>query len=433
VGLVPLVLASVGAALTVALSASAADPARLVNVSTRGQVLTGNDRMIAGFVIAGTASRTVVISVTGPSLYAFGLTGLADPTLTLVRTSDQAVIATNDDWQSQSNPSDVAAIQAAGFQPSDTKEPAIIATLPPGAYTAIVEGVGGGTGTGLVGVFEVGSNDDSLVNISTRGKVLTGNDVMIAGFVVGGSGYQTVVVNVAGPALNGFGLNGLANPTLALVRTSDNALIATNDNWLNQVNPQDAIDIQASGFRPSNPLEPAIIATLSPGAYTAIVSGAGGTTGVGLVGVFTVPPPPPFEYSCVMGTAASAFTFNGQFFTYAIPKGGVASFKLPPITRVGGQAELIAFQSTTPPTPSDLQSEAAISTTCGSFNVPPACKQSGSAWSSIDLYGLTWDIGYCLLTPGTTYYVNVRNVVGGIDSCKTATCAQRLQYIGNLQ
>jgi hypothetical protein len=116
-------------------------------------VLTGDGVMIAGFIVQGDGPLTVVINVAGPSLNAHGLDGIANPTLTLVRSLDQSIIATNDDWQSQANAGDVAAIQATGFQPNDAAEPAIIATLPPGAYTAIVQGVGGGTGVGLVSVF----------------------------------------------------------------------------------------------------------------------------------------------------------------------------------------------------------------------------------------------------------------------------------------
>jgi hypothetical protein len=265
------------------------NPPRLGNISTRGQVLTGNDRMIAGFIIGGAVAKTVVVNVAGPSLNQFGLAGLPNPTLTLVRSSDQATLKINDDWQTQAIPADVAAIQASGFQPNNAAEPAIIATLPPGAYTAIVEGVGGGTGVGLVGVFEVDHPEIPLVNISTRGQVLTGNDRMIAGFIVNGTGSQKVVVNVAGPSLNQFGLAGLANPTLTLVRSSDQTVIATNDDWQTQTNPGDVALIQASGFQPNNAAEPAIIATLPPGAYTAIVQGVGGGTGVGLVGVFTAP------------------------------------------------------------------------------------------------------------------------------------------------
>ena len=263
-------------------------PRRLFNISTRMQVLTGNDVMIAGFIIGGSATKTVVINVAGPSLAPFGITNpLPNPTLTLVRSSDNATLGSNDDWQTQGAAS-VAAIEASGFKPNHALEPALIATLPPGAYTAIVEGVGG-TGVGLVGVFEVDQPDMTLTNISTRGQVLTGNDRMIAGFIVQGDGPQTVVVNVAGPHLLNFGIaNALLNPTLTLVRSSDQAVLATNDNWRTQTNPADVAAIEATGFQPNNPNEPAIIMTLPPGAYTAIVEGVGGSTGVALVGVFRV-------------------------------------------------------------------------------------------------------------------------------------------------
>jgi hypothetical protein len=261
----------------------------LGNLSTRGQVLAGNDVMIAGFIVGGTTPKTVVVNVAGPSLASAGITNaLANPVLNLVRSSDNAVIASNDNWQAQSAAS-VSAIAASGFRPANPLEPAVMATLAPGAYTAIVQGAGGATGVGLVGVFEVDHPESPLVNMSTRGQVLTGNDVMIAGFVVQGTTPQTVVVNVAGPSLVAAGItNALANPTLSLVRSSDNAVVASNDNWQSQAATSVAA-IQASGFKPNNPLEPAVIATLAPGAYTAIVSGAGGGTGVGLVGVFKTP------------------------------------------------------------------------------------------------------------------------------------------------
>jgi glucose/arabinose dehydrogenase len=263
---------------------------RLANISTRARVMSGDDVMIAGFIVGGSTAKRLVINVAGPSLAGFGIASpLANPTLTLVRSSDNAVLATNDDWQSQANPSDVAAIQASGFQPNHPLEPAIIASLGPGAYTAIVQGVGGGAGVGLVGVFEADHPETPLVNISTRARVQTGEDVMIAGFVVGGSSPKTVVVNVAGPWLATFGVvNPLQNPTLTLVRSSDNAILAANDDWQNQ-DAASVNAIQASGFQPNHPLEPAIIATLAPGAYTVIVQGAGETTGIGLVGVFVTP------------------------------------------------------------------------------------------------------------------------------------------------
>jgi hypothetical protein len=267
------------------------DSPRLFNLSTRSQVLTGDDVMIAGFIVGGTQAKRYVVNVAGPSLSSFGVSSpLANPTLTLVRSSDHSIVKTNDDWQTQSVADDVRAIKASGFKPNHARESAIIAALDPGAYTAIVQGAGGTTGVGLVGVFEVDGIDASLINISTRGQVKTGDDVMIAGFIVRGSAPQKVVISVAGPSLANFGIgDGLQNPTLTLVRSSDNTVIAANDDWQVQAHAADVAAIEASGLKPNHASEPAIIAALPPGAYTAIVQGAGGGTGVGLVGVFATP------------------------------------------------------------------------------------------------------------------------------------------------
>jgi hypothetical protein len=270
-----------------ALPAAQANPPRLGNISTRMQVLTGNDVMIGGFVIGGSKNKTVAIVATGPSLVPFGITNaLANPTLRLVRSSDQATIASNDDWQTAANQ---AALSLAGFAPTNPFEAAILIDLAPGAYTAIVEGAGGGTGVSVIGVYEVSGPDIPLVNISTRGRVLTGNDVMIGGFVIGGSGNKTLAIVATGPSLVPFGItNALANPTLRLVRSSDQATIASNDDWQTAAN-QAALSL--AGFAPSNPLEAAILVDLAPGAYTAIVEGAGGGTGVSVIGVYEVSAP----------------------------------------------------------------------------------------------------------------------------------------------
>lgn len=258
-----------------------ATPARLANLSTRGRVRTGDDVMIGGFIIGGSVAKTVVVRARGPSLSASGITNpLANPTLQLVRSSDQATIAVNDNWGSASN---AGALSASGFAPSHSSEAAILVSLPPGAYTAIVAGANGGTGVGLIEVFEVDRPEAPLVNIATRGQVLTGNDVMIGGFVVQGSGPQTVVVRVRGPSLAAYGIsNPLANPVLQLF--AGQTQIASNDDWQATAN---AAQILASGFAPSNPRESAIMVTLNPGAYTAIVTGAGGGTGIGIVEVFS--------------------------------------------------------------------------------------------------------------------------------------------------
>ena len=260
---------------------SVATPAaipRLGNISTRMQVLTGNDVLIGGFIIGGLEAKTVVVRARGPSLAPFGIANfLANPKLDLF--SGQTVIASNDDFGTAPN---LAALQASGFAPSSAAEAAILTTLGPGAYTAVVSGVGNTTGVGIIEVFEVDRPDVPLANISTRGQVLTGNDVMIGGFVIQGDTPQTVVVRARGPSLAAFGIaNPLANPVLQLF--SGPTPIATNDNWQQAGN---AAEIQGRGFAPANALESAILITLNPGAYTAIVTGSGGGTGVGIIEVF---------------------------------------------------------------------------------------------------------------------------------------------------
>jgi len=258
---------------------------KLVNISTRMQVLTGNDVMIGGFVIGGATTKRLAIVATGPSLAAFGITNpLSNPMLTLVRSSDQAVLASNDNWQSAAN---AAQLSAAGFAPSNSLEAAILIDLPPGAYTAIVQGVSGVTGVAVIGVYEVDHPETPLTNISTRGRVLTGNDVMIGGFVIGGTGPQRVAIVATGPSLGAYGIaSPLADPTLALVRSSDQAVLATNDDWQDDAN---AAQLQAAGFAPSNALEAGLLVTLPPGAYTVIVQGISGGIGVGVIGVYAVP------------------------------------------------------------------------------------------------------------------------------------------------
>ena len=263
-----------------------ANPPRLINISTRGQVQTGFNVMIGGFVVSGAGQKTVVVRAIGPSLVNYGVQGaLANPKLTLVRSADQSVVAVNDDWGSAANASQ---IQSSGFAPSNPLESTIYMALDPGAYTAIVEGVGGGTGVGLVEVYEVDQPATPLINISTRGRVQTGFDVMIGGFVISGSGQETVVIRGIGPSLANFGVQGaLGNPKLTLVRQADQTIIAANDDWGSASN---ASTLQASGFAPSDGLEAAIYITLDPGAYTAILEGVGGGTGVGLVEVYRVGP-----------------------------------------------------------------------------------------------------------------------------------------------
>ncbi|QJR16529.1 choice-of-anchor V domain-containing protein [Usitatibacter palustris] len=262
------------------------NPPRLANISTRGLVGTGNNVMIAGLIVGGPSAKTVVITVAGPSLSGAGIPNpLANPHLTLIRSSDGVTVGASDNWGDAAN---AAAIQSAGFAPAHPAEPAIMMTLAPGAYTAIVQGSAGiGTGVALVGVYEIDHPEVPLINLSTRGQVLNGSDVMIAGLIIYGDGPQQVVITVAGPSLVNAGIpNPIANPTLTLIRSSDGVVVGSNDNWGDAAN---AAAIQAAGFAPAHAAEPAIMMTLAPGAYTAIVQGSGGqSTGIGLVGVYKV-------------------------------------------------------------------------------------------------------------------------------------------------
>jgi CSLREA domain-containing protein len=264
---------------------SAAAVGQLINISTRLRVLTGDNVLIGGFIIGGTDNKKVVVRAIGPSLAnpPINLTGvLADPTLELHDSTH--VIATNDNWRdTQQNE-----ILATGLQPSNDLESAIVMTLAPGAYTAIVSGKNGGTGIGLVEAFDADlAANSKLINISTRGFVDTGDNVMVGGFIIGGAGGgpAEVVVRAIGPSLlTRFGIQGaLADPTLTLF-DPNGMQIGFNDNWKDT--QQTAIE--ATGLQPTNDLESAILMPLSAGGYTAIVRGKNNTTGVGLVEVFDV-------------------------------------------------------------------------------------------------------------------------------------------------
>ena len=261
-----------------------AGSSHIANVSTRMNVGVNDDVLIGGFVISGSQPKQVIIRAIGPSLAAFGVAGvLANPTLEL-HNAGGALMANNDDWQTGGQWSQIS---ASGYAPSDPHESAIVATLQPGSYTAIVRGVNNTTGVALVEAFELDSTTTRLKNVSTRGPVGINDDVLIGGFVVSGSQSKQMIVRAIGPSLSAFGVPGvLADPTLEL-HDSSGATIATNDNW--QTGGQ-ASQISASGFAPSNFFESAIMATLQPGSYTAIVRGANNTTGIGLVEAFDLDP-----------------------------------------------------------------------------------------------------------------------------------------------
>jgi len=278
VGPVPITVASVpGGAGGIAI-----EPQGATNLSTRVSVQGGDGVAIAGFIISGSSPKQVLIRGLGASLSNFGIVNpLQDPTLDL-HDSTGHTIATNDDWQTATNADQIPA----AFQPADSREPAILATLPPGSFTAVLRGKNGGSGVGLIEMYDLSTGGGSkLTNVSTRGFVGTGENVMIGGFILsGGSGGRMTLIRALGPTLaqSPFNIAGaLTDPTLMLI-DANGSVVASNNDWKSLQQSE----IQATGLAPPNDKEAAVLTTLPPGSFTAIVSGKNGETGIALVDVF---------------------------------------------------------------------------------------------------------------------------------------------------
>ncbi len=270
-------------------TASPTPPTQTLNLSTRMRVQTGDNAGIGGFIITGTGSKQVLFRGIGPSLIASGITdALANPTLDLRDSSGVRILA-NNNWRE--DPAQEALIEATGIPPTDDLEAAIVQTLAPGIYTVILRGMGMATGVGLVEIYDLNPGVDSkLANLSTRALIDTGNNIVIAGFILGGSGNDRIVARGIGPSLSALGVpNALPNPTLEL-RDGNGTLLMANDDW--QDDPAQAAELTAAGLAPTNDLESGIAATLAPGLYTALLAGANNGTGVGLVEVYDLGPPP---------------------------------------------------------------------------------------------------------------------------------------------
>ncbi len=270
----------------------------LANISTRGQVLTGNKIMIAGFVITGSGSKQLLIRAIGPKLTDFGVTGvLPDPTIDLVRLGQVVPMISNDNWEENEEPDRVASeskrLGAFDLDPGSL-DSVLLLSLEPGAYTAKVRGNSGTTGVGLVEVYDADDSSQNLptaelINIATRGEVGTGPNVLIAGFVVSGDVPKRVLVRGIGPQLAGYGVLGvLADPRINLVDGTQQ-VVASNDDW------GDSEDVAAVISSTSEvgafPLDEGskdavLLIWLEPGRYTAKVSGADGGTGVALIEVY---------------------------------------------------------------------------------------------------------------------------------------------------
>jgi hypothetical protein len=261
------------------------------------RVQTGDKVGIGGFIITGGVPKRVLLRGIGPSLTHFGVPDvLLDPVLELRGCTAQVCIPEaivniiNDNWRDTQEDE----IQATGIPPTDNAESAILVTLIPGAYTAAIKGKNNTSGVGLIEVYDLNQGAASkLANLSTRAFVSTGSDIVIAGFLLGGSPPQAgdrIVMRGIGPSLapGFFPANSvLANPTLEL-RDSNGALLIANNDW--QDNPVQAALLTAAGLAPTNNLEAGIAATLPPGLYTALLAGLNNGTGIGLVEVYDLGP-----------------------------------------------------------------------------------------------------------------------------------------------
>jgi hypothetical protein len=199
-----------------------------------------------------------------------------------------ATIAFNDNWRANQ-----VEVEATGIPPTNDLESAIVTTLAPGAYTAILKGTNNGTGVGVVEVYDLNQTADSrLANISTRGFVETGNNVMIGGLIVSGGvggGSARVIVRAIGPSLSTLGLHGLLHDPNLELHNPSGTTIASNDNWKTRSDGgSQQAEIEATGIPPTNDLESALVQTLAPGNYTVIVRGTNDTTGIAVVEAYTL-------------------------------------------------------------------------------------------------------------------------------------------------
>ena len=248
------------------------------------RVQTGDNILIGGMIVTGNDPKTVLFRAIGPSASSGGVPvpgRLADPVLEL-HDGNGALLISNDDWKDSPQR---AEIEASGLAPSDDRESAILRTLAPGPYTAVLRGKNNSTGIALVEAYDRDSDADSLLaNISSRGFVETDDNVMIGGFIAGHHSASTrVLLRAIGPSLKSKLPNALDDTFLELHDRNGNT-IATNDNWKDS----QRAEIEMTGIPPTHDLESAMVRTLAPDAYTAIVRGKNNTIGVGLVEIYNI-------------------------------------------------------------------------------------------------------------------------------------------------
>jgi hypothetical protein len=264
----------------------------LLNISTRLRVEPGDHVLIAGFIVTGTEPKKVIVRGLGPSLSQFNVPGvLADPKFTLYRTDvpfrdPRGFVGSNDNWKSDQQ----AEIESTGVAPTNDLESALVRTLDPGWYTAVMSGNGDGTGIGLIEVYDLSPESKSiLANISTRGFVTSGDNVMIAGFIIGGAGHggTTVVIRGIGPSLANLGVSdAMSDPLFRLYDANGTFLAPEANDW--RTTPG-ANFVAAEGLAPTDDREAALYVSLPPGNYTAVLRGLNTkVTGTAVVEVYDV-------------------------------------------------------------------------------------------------------------------------------------------------
>ncbi|HVU33786.1 MAG TPA: immunoglobulin domain-containing protein [Opitutaceae bacterium] len=266
---------------------------RIINLSARSVAGTGSNTLIAGFVVTGSTSKALLVRGIGPTLANYQVSGpLADPVLGIY--SGTTSILTNDDWGSATNAPDIAttASSVGAFSlPAASHDAAALTMLAPGAYTAQVSGKPGDTGVALVELYDAAKASDArLVNVSARTQVGTGGNVLIVGFVIDGNAPKQYLIRAVGPTLTNFNVSGvLADPQLSIVVQGTSTTLQQNDNWGGGSALKAAFTTVGAFSLPDNSADAAMLITLQPGAYSAVVSGVNNTTGVALVELYEMP------------------------------------------------------------------------------------------------------------------------------------------------
>lgn len=276
-----------------AFQATPDNPGRLANLSVRTRAGTGDQTLITGFALTGSGTKPILVRAVGPTLSVFGLGGvLADPFVEIAPLN-AANLATNDNWGGTTTLTNAFnAVGAFALSGPGSADAALIFTPAAGAYTAKVTGVGGGTGTALVEVYDTGEgNATRLTNVSARTQVGTGADALFVGFVVNGNVPKRLLIRAVGPTLGAFGVGGtLADPVLVIKPLGSETVVASNDNWRGTAALKAAYaSVGAFAFANDASADAALAIELPPGAYTATVTGKGETTGVALVEVYELP------------------------------------------------------------------------------------------------------------------------------------------------